>query len=43
MALYAVYYYYPSQKRIAFDGKIFRGGDVLSVERFKGKWKEKEG
>ncbi len=25
MALYAIYYYYPSQKRIAFDGKIFRG------------------
>jgi hypothetical protein len=25
MALYSVYYYYPSQKRIAFDWKIFRG------------------
>lgn len=40
MALYAVYYYYPSQKRIAFDGKIFRGGDGLSVERIRGKSKE---
>jgi hypothetical protein len=28
MALYAVYYYYPSQKRIVFDGKLFRGVDV---------------
>jgi Ca2+/Na+ antiporter len=26
LALYAVYYYYPSRKRIAFDGKLFRGG-----------------
>jgi hypothetical protein len=43
MALYSVYYYYPSQKRIAFDGKIFRGGDVLSVERIRGKWKEDKG
>lgn len=25
MALYSVYYCYPSQKRIAFDWKIFRG------------------
>jgi len=24
MALYAVYYYFPSQKRIDFDRKIFR-------------------
>jgi hypothetical protein len=24
MALYAVYYYYPSRKRIAFDRKMFR-------------------
>jgi len=24
MALYAVYYYYPSQRRIAFDKRIFR-------------------
>jgi len=24
MALYAVYYYYPSKKRIAFDRRIFR-------------------
>jgi len=30
MALYAIYYYYPSQKRIAFDGKIFRCGNVLA-------------
>ena len=28
MALYAIYYYYPSKKRIAFDGKIFRTSDV---------------
>jgi hypothetical protein len=43
MALYSAYYYYPSQKRIAFDGKIFRAGDVLSVERIRGKWKEDRG
>lgn len=30
MALYAVYYYYPSHKRISFDEKIFRTGRVRS-------------
>jgi hypothetical protein len=29
MALYAIYYYYPSKKRIAFDMKIFRTADLL--------------
>ena len=37
MALYAIYYYYPSPKRIAFDWKIFRGGNVPAVERIRGK------
>ncbi|MCG8564223.1 MAG: hypothetical protein MI747_03985 [Desulfobacterales bacterium] len=27
MALYAVYYYYPSEQRINFDKRIFRVGD----------------
>jgi hypothetical protein len=27
MALYAVYYYYPSGKRIVFEQKVFRAGD----------------
>jgi hypothetical protein len=36
MALYAIYYYYPSQKRIAFDRKIFRDGNRLAVDRIKG-------
>lgn len=33
MALYAIYYYYPSQKRIAFDQKIFRAGDGMVIEK----------
>ena len=33
MALYAVYYYYPSRKRILFDMQIFRTADGLSVDR----------
>ena len=33
MALYAVYYYYPSQKRISFDMKVFRAGYMLSMDR----------
>ena len=33
MALYAIYYYYPSQRRIAFDQKIFRAGDGMAIER----------
>ena len=32
-ALYAVYYHYPSQRRIAFDMKIFRVGDGIAVEK----------
>lgn len=32
MALYAVYYTYPSHKRITFDEKIFRTRHVTSVE-----------
>ena len=31
-ALYAIYYYYPSKKRITFDGKIFRVGDVIGID-----------
>lgn len=30
MAFYAVYYYFPSQKRISFDEKIFRTSHVRS-------------
>jgi Ca2+/Na+ antiporter len=30
MALYAVYYYYPSQRRISFDEKIFRTNQACS-------------
>jgi len=33
MALYAVYYYYPSRKRIGFDMQIFRAKDVLAIDR----------
>jgi len=33
MALYAIYYYYPSQKRIGFDMHIFRAVDSMSVDR----------
>jgi hypothetical protein len=36
MALYALYYYYPFEKRIRFDGKMFRAGDVMSVDRIRG-------
>ena len=32
MALYAIYYHYPSQRRIAFDKKIFRTPTGLPVE-----------
>jgi hypothetical protein len=32
MALYAIYYYYPSLKRITFDEKIFRASNVMSVD-----------
>ena len=32
MALYAVYYYYPSQKRLAFDEKIFRTRHEMPVK-----------
>ena len=33
LALYAIYYYYPSQKRIAFDSKIFRANGVPSSSK----------
>jgi hypothetical protein len=33
MALYAIYYYYPSRKRIMFDCKLFRTGEVSSSDR----------
>lgn len=36
MALYAVYYYYPFEERIRFDGKLFRTGDLMSVNRIRG-------
>jgi hypothetical protein len=32
MALYAVYYTYPSHKRVAFDEKIFRTHHVMPVD-----------
>lgn len=32
MALYAVYYYYPSQRRIRFDEKIFRVCHVMPID-----------
>lgn len=32
LAFYAIYYYYPSNKRITFDRKIFRVGDSISVD-----------
>lgn len=31
MALYAIYYYYPSHKRISFDEKIFRTSNGASI------------
>lgn len=33
MALYAIYYYYPSQKRLAFDRQIYRTGDGMTADR----------
>jgi Ca2+/Na+ antiporter len=33
VVLYAVYYYYPSHKRMRFDHQIFRTGNKLSGER----------
>jgi hypothetical protein len=35
MALYAIYYYYPSKKRIALDRRIFRARDLLSEDRIR--------
>lgn len=32
MALYAVYYYYPSDKRMTFEQKIFRAGDGMPAD-----------
>jgi hypothetical protein len=33
MTLYAIYYYYPSRKRVGFDMQIFRAGKVMSINR----------
>ena len=33
MALYAIYYSYPSQKRIAFEKSIFRADNFVSVNK----------
>ena len=35
VALYAVYYHYPSRKRIAFDTRIFRTEEGIPAERLR--------
>jgi len=43
LALYAVYYYYPSQRRISFDEKIFRTSHVGSDDPMHARYQKEKG